>query len=1458
MSALRVYVDTRSEPDRQRLLTADFVHINKDILAYKRPKDPGDGRKPVTRLRGLPPEVFLRAIWQTLDDYSETHWKASAPSDDVALKISLKSTQFRHDFDAGDADGDDGASDRDLARAFLQAVLGGLDPWLEAGIQIAEDRPGPSVELRSLLCPEPDDAAFGYVKTHTAEPTLQFSVTVSQDDDKSFSHDFQWCLPPNHPSRLLVHLCDWTLDYYAGAGNALPAFAVPHMPEVFLARDEEEVLRVFGVAMGSQDRRVIDLLSAIGIEPNDPALAPLRNLSIRFQLFWQAVRAHGFFAALDTQYDGLRLAFEASCAALLDTRHISNLHSLMLKAFHVVDLPNAQQAGWQWQEYLTGSVVTPLHPAVLDMIRHQHAFLRDSFCVRLEERLRQASRRRFAVRTWNLIADLAQINRPIAGTLDQGQQLSCAMRSYGYVHLVGACKTIAGQMVARMLLDYDDGDEQEVTDAELFRESRASDLVYRTLLDYRTLNASAEDGISVGAYCGREIQPVIAGIDSFLEETLKQNLDQTYGLQVTIYSAGRDDSAVVRWLDAWRDRWQDAAASTARRYYANCRISIAYRVVTEGDTTRQLSERLRDDALDITFFTDFIGTAGDSFEGLTGAVPYDANYRFFPVLEKACCAVTGGPRTLQRDRVLSQARFVLATQYSEVLARMQRHGDAGNHLVMSSSDFEPWKATIDAAHASSRWVVCIDPSVDESLLRRGKDHERAREIIGFGAGVGSHGESNYTISTEQYALADIRDRIAQQLSTRLGLWAAEEYDKVASRLVSTGTRIAGLSLIKATGPSEYVRDYVSYAVVRKMLQCDQTAFCDELVTLDSMRHWFDEAPEQIRPDLLHLQARVTNGYLDIQASVIECKLAERSDAYLNEAFNQVAAGLRHLADCFKPRREDEPVGLRDRPDRRYWWMQLHRLLASLGAVTKPRYNETLAALERLAEGLFTISWRGAVVAFWTDSDSSELTCEAERQVQIGELELLVPALSAGGATIRRVCLERSDGNPVALLTPITYGFRSVETDSLPQPETTDMRTGLAGDGPGTSASEPSANHPAAVSIDPAPEAADRPTQSRGKTGAAERVLLGHTLPGNRKVYWEVGHADLPNRHILIFGSSGTGKTYAIQAMLCELAKANQNSVIVDYTNGFAPSQLESLLKDRLAPKQHLVRRKPLPINPFRQQSADFDGIVIDEDPANTAQRVVGVFGEVYALGDQQRAALHTVIRDGIASSRAEFNLQSLVGGLGKLRDAGGPTGSSAATVLARIQPFVDMKPFGREDPDSWEAFYDDATSRCHVLQLATFSRDVARLITEFSLIDLYRYYRARGTKDAPRAIVLDEVQILDHRLDGPLGQLLTEGRKFGISLIMATQTLSSLDSDARDRLFQASHKLFFKPADTELATFARVLSDATGEKREEWISRLSSLARGECYSLGPSRNDRGQLDMRKYYKVRIDTLEQRY
>lgn len=70
-------------------------------------------------------------------------------------------------------------------------------------------------------------------------------------------------------------------------------------------------------------------------------------------------------------------------------------------------------------------------------------------------------------------------------------------------------------------------------------------------------------------------------------------------------------------------------------------------------------------------------------------------------------------------------------------------------------------------------------------------------------------------------------------------------------------------------------------------------------------------------------------------------------------------------------------------------------------------------------------------------------------------------------------------------------------------------------------------------------------------------------------------------------------------------------------------------------------------------------------------------------------------------------------------------------------------------------------------------------------------------------------------------------------------------------------KLFFKPAETEVREYARILEHATHEKADLWITRLSSLNKGECYAFGPSFNQKtGQLE-EKAFRIKITALGER-
>ena len=108
---------------------------------------------------------------------------------------------------------------------------------------------------------------------------------------------------------------------------------------------------------------------------------------------------------------------------------------------------------------------------------------------------------------------------------------------------------------------------------------------------------------------------------------------------------------------------------------------------------------------------------------------------------------------------------------------------------------------------------------------------------------------------------------------------------------------------------------------------------------------------------------------------------------------------------------------------------MHRLLASKGSTSKPQRKIMLRALERLAEGLFTISWQGAIVAFWTDREGTGMQQETEWQLQVEGDEITVPAFTAGAKLVQRVCLDGVTEDILTGYPAIVRTFRAGEQEN---------------------------------------------------------------------------------------------------------------------------------------------------------------------------------------------------------------------------------------------------------------------------------------------------------------------------------------------------------------------------------------------------------------------------------------------
>jgi len=335
-----------------------------------------------------------------------------------------------------------------------------------------------------------------------------------------------------------------------------------------------------------------------------------------------------------------------------------------------------------------------------------------------------------------------------------------------------------------------------------------------------------------------------------------------------------------------------------------------------------------------------------------------------------------------------------------------------------------------------------------------------------------------------------------------------------------------------------------------------------------------------------------------------------------------------------------------------------------------------------------------------------------------------------------------------------------------------------------------------------------------------RVLIGKIQGSNKELYWEFGSKQLPNRHMLISGASGQGKTYLIQCLLLELANKNISSIIFDYTQGFTLDKLESEFVEKMDNRinEEVVFIDKVSVNPFKKQKRYGD---YNETSIQIAQRITDIFSHVYELGDQQKSFLYQACKNGVENYGDKMSMSLLEKELENME------AKEAKSVLSKFKPFFDSNFFKSDSEFNWDNLLY-SKGKVNIIQLMNINSFMQTIITELILWDIWYYVQKNGSEDTPFVAVLDEAQNLSFEKDSPASKILTEGRKFGRSAFFSTQFLKGkLKQDEISRLLNANQKLYFLPPQNEVQDISsRITND--NEMRKDIESKLRQLEKGKC------------------------------
>lgn len=360
-----------------------------------------------------------------------------------------------------------------------------------------------------------------------------------------------------------------------------------------------------------------------------------------------------------------------------------------------------------------------------------------------------------------------------------------------------------------------------------------------------------------------------------------------------------------------------------------------------------------------------------------------------------------------------------------------------------------------------------------------------------------------------------------------------------------------------------------------------------------------------------------------------------------------------------------------------------------------------------------------------------------------------------------------------------------------------------------------------------------------------RPLVG--MDNKQPIHWEFGHKELSNRHLVIGGRSGQGKTYFIQGLLMDLSKSGQSAVVIDYSSSYTKKQLDEVFVEEMGNRlrERVVYHEGFPLNPFLLKRKEVAGIVGTEKPSEAASRVVDVFSSVYrSFGAQQKSALYDAAKRGIEMYGDKMTMELLLEVLEGLEGYGNQV---LMSISSRLVQLVDIDPFDYDADNKWDEYFAPG-GNITIIQLAGYDQDeIKKLMAEFILWDLW-YYTQDGTKEKAIPVILDEAQNLDFSDGSPSAKILKEGRKFGWSAWFATQSFNNFRKEEMSTLDNAATKVYFKPAENELNTVASRVGNATPEE-------LRMLQKGQCLVMGQFMQADMKLGNPAYNIVSVPALD---
>lgn len=329
----------------------------------------------------------------------------------------------------------------------------------------------------------------------------------------------------------------------------------------------------------------------------------------------------------------------------------------------------------------------------------------------------------------------------------------------------------------------------------------------------------------------------------------------------------------------------------------------------------------------------------------------------------------------------------------------------------------------------------------------------------------------------------------------------------------------------------------------------------------------------------------------------------------------------------------------------------------------------------------------------------------------------------------------------------------------------------------------------------------------------EKIDLGKV--NNITVYWDLKKS--ANSHVALIGSSGSGKSVQAQRIICEIVKAGGTVLVIDSHTAFTDDQIFPKYMGDIDKYRNDIEvyDTGIPCNLFDPVTF-MDGT--REKKVDTIGAITDVICRSLKLGVKQRAVLRYAVEFAMDSNLyKEDGFKAIGCGLKNISD------KVSEEVYERMLPLFEHNVFR-----AGEGMIED--NKINIVHLSKMDLRTQAVVSEIILSHIWRLANADQFKQKNLFVFIDECQNMEPSVDSPLAVLISEGRRMGVNLILATQMILQGTTNAvQQRISQCGLILYFKPAANRVSLTARTINPSN---EAQWLATLRELKVGEFIGTG--------------------------